>query len=87
MDIETQKRILLNVIRKMIPPGIVYYQCLLKSDFSYLIHIIMRDGTGIYGYMDENDHVWLLDPWEWLEKGGLQALAYEHNIETVEAIE
>ncbi len=59
----------------------------IKADFSILIRIILVDGSGIYGMVDANNDIWLLSPFEWLEKVGIEHIANEYGIETVEAIE
>jgi hypothetical protein len=59
----------------------------IKSDFSILIRIILIDGSGVYGLVDANNDIWLLSPFEWLEKVGIEHIANEYGIETVEAID
>lgn len=81
------------LVLKLTLKGIIYpivaavQKSYIKSDFSILIRIILIDGSGIYGMVNANNDIWLLSPFEWLEKVGIEHIADEYGIETVEAIE
>ena len=87
MDIESKKRILGYVLKGLVPPGVVYYQCTVKEDFACLIHIILGDGDAVYGFLDQHDQLFLIDVWEWYELGGLRTFAQARKIEPVEITE
>jgi hypothetical protein len=84
MSEDTKKKILTYVARGLKPPGIAHSQAVILWDFSVLIRIIMKDQTTIFGWLDPQDNLWMLDEYEWLYKGGLQILAHERDIKTVE---
>jgi hypothetical protein len=87
MHIETQKKILQYVLKGLIPPGIAYYNCAMREDFSCLIHIVTVSGEGVYGLLDAYDRLFLLDWNEWYEEGGLRTFAQARKIEPVEIAE
>lgn len=81
---ERKEKIVGYLLRGLVPPGVLYYQCKMRGDFSYLIHVIMVDGQGIYAVLDATDIIHLIDPWDWLSFGGLEVLAHDHNIKSAE---
>ena len=87
MTEESKKKILMYTARGLRPPSVAYSQAVILFDFSVLIRIIMKDETCIFGWLDTEDNLWMLDEYEWLAKGGLQILAHERNIKTVEIYE
>jgi hypothetical protein len=84
---ETKVKILKYICRGLKPPGVAFSQAVILNDFSVLIRIRMKDESLIFGWLDPEDNLWMLDEFEWLSKGGLQILAYEHNIKTLEVYE
>jgi hypothetical protein len=87
MDIETQKKILQYVLKGLVPPGIAYYNCSMRDDFSCLIHIVTVNDDGVYGLLDSHDRLYLLDWNEWYLEGGLRTFAMARKIEPVEIAE
>jgi len=86
---DSKKALILKLtLRGIIHPIVAAVQkSYIKADFSILIRIILVDGSGVYGLVDANNDIYLLSPFEWLEKVGVEHLANEYGIEKVEAIE
>lgn len=68
-------------------PSVVYYQCTMLKNFDYLIHIVLADGEGVYGLLNQYDELYLLDWEEWYNLGGLTTFARARQIEPVEIAE
>jgi hypothetical protein len=84
---ENKVKILKYVSRGLKPPGVAYSQAVILWDFSVLIKIIMKNGEQVFGWLSENNDLWMIDEFEWLTKGGLQILAREHDITSLEVYE
>jgi len=87
IDDESKYKILMYTLKGIIHRGIIYYQLTLLEDFSYLIHIVLADGEGIYGLLDPYDALHVLDAWEWQELGGLTTFTRALRIEPVKVSE
>ena len=87
MDEESKKKVLQYIARGLRPPSVASSQAVLLHDFSVLIRIRMKDETFIFGWLDAQDNLWMIDEYEWLYKGGLQILAHERDIKTLEVYE
>jgi hypothetical protein len=69
MDEESKKKVLQYIARGLRPPSVAFSQAVLLHDFSVLIRIRMKDETFIFGWLDAQDNLWMIDEYEWLYKG------------------
>ena len=87
MDEQAKQRVLQYVSRGLKPPGVAFSQAVILRDFSVLFRIRMKTDDEIYGWLDTDNGLFHLDAWDWLAMGGVQILAHERDIKSVEVYE
>jgi hypothetical protein len=76
--------ILNYALRGVILSGVTFVEQTLVSDTNtLLLRLGFYTGEIIFAMIDNDDAMWLLDEFEWLEAGGLQVLAKLKGIKDV----
>jgi hypothetical protein len=83
METKAKWKLVNNLIRGYAPPGINYVQhalILTPRGEELLMRVVMKNEEEIFCWIDAYDNIRLIDPWDWLSKGGLFILARQKGI-------